>query len=93
MQLIVARSLVAGRTNQEIVDYLASEHRHHIQIKTVKWHITEIYKKVGVKNRSAFIAIYAPPASSKLEGEILKLRQQLDQLEALAKCTLPKGHA
>ena len=41
----LAMMAAKGRSNQEIADYM------HISINTVKFHLTNIYQKVGVSNR------------------------------------------
>ena len=41
----IAMMAARGKSNQEIADYL------HISINTVKFHLTGIFRKVGVNNR------------------------------------------
>lgn len=43
-------SIVDGLSNQEIAD------KRHVAIETVKGHVTNIYKKIGIKCRSKLIA-------------------------------------
>lgn len=42
----LAMLAVKNKSNQEIADYM------HISINTVKFHLSNIYQKVGVSNRS-----------------------------------------
>jgi len=54
----VALLLLQGKSNNEICDEL------HIVIQTVKFHISKLYKKASVKNRSQFIVKVLPELGS-----------------------------
>ncbi len=45
----IADLIITGKTNVEICDILK------LASQTVKFHVTQIYKKSGVKNRASFI--------------------------------------
>ena len=44
--------IVDGLSNQEIAD------RRHVAIETVKGHVTNIYRKAGIKSRAKLIATH-----------------------------------
>jgi len=48
----IAVLVAEGQTSQAIADKLGVEE------KTIKYHLTTIYKIIGVKNRATFIARY-----------------------------------
>jgi ATP/maltotriose-dependent transcriptional regulator MalT len=43
-------TIVTGQTNKEIADKL------FISEQTVKWHLHQLYQKLGVRNRTSAIA-------------------------------------
>jgi LuxR family maltose regulon positive regulatory protein len=49
-ELAILRLLAERRTNAEIADKLV------ITVGTVKWHLHNIYRKLGVRNRRAAVA-------------------------------------
>jgi len=49
-EIEVIRLLAAGRSNQEIADHM------FVALSTVKWHINNIYGKLGVKSRTEAIS-------------------------------------
>lgn len=59
----VSQYLIKGYSNQEIADELG------LNVKTVKFHLTNIYKKHGVKSRSEYMAIQT--GFKKSEREIV----------------------
>lgn len=65
---IIVLYLVGGASNKEIADVL------HISEKTVKAHITDIFKKLRIKNR--YSVIWTLPFTMKLDME--KVRVDLD---------------
>lgn len=54
----VALLVLKGKSNKEICDDLC------IVIQTVKFHISKLYKKAGVKNRSQFLIKVLPELAS-----------------------------
>jgi len=49
-QIVVALAVMTGSTNQEISEGL------DVDVKTIKWHLTNVYKKLGLKNRATLIS-------------------------------------
>ncbi len=49
---VILRSLADGSTNQELANNLL------ISINTVKFHLSNLYEKLGIKNRSQAISFY-----------------------------------
>lgn len=49
-ELEILRLIITGHTNQAIADQLI------VALSTVKWHINNIYSKLGVRTRSQAIA-------------------------------------
>lgn len=58
MQFRVFVGVLQGQTNKEIANHL------HISEKTVKFHLTCIYKRLGVKNRGAMQTKFASIAAT-----------------------------
>lgn len=59
----VIELLVKGKTNQEMADELL------VQEKTIKYHITSIYKIAGCKSRAQFIANYYSTGKFRMPGK------------------------
>lgn len=59
----VADWLVTGASNSEIADRL------FITDKTVKFHLTSIYRKAGVKSRTEYLVRYKGMGESRVEKE------------------------
>jgi DNA-binding NarL/FixJ family response regulator len=56
-ELAVARLVAAGRHNQEIADELV------LSVKTITYHLTHVYTKLGVRSRTELAAQWTAPAS------------------------------
>lgn len=59
----VIEHVIKGKTNLEIADLLG------VQEKTVKYHITTIYRIAGCKSRAQFIANYYSTGKFRLPGK------------------------
>jgi len=58
----VYERIIRGDSNTEAARYL------HIDIKTVKFHLTHIFKKIGVTSRSKLIVRHYQREIAKLKG-------------------------
>jgi DNA-binding CsgD family transcriptional regulator len=77
-ELPVARFILDGHSNLEIANLL------FVDIKAVKFHITNIYQKLSIKTRSQFIVKYLPHRQrAKDAAEIERLHAQVVTLERL----------
>jgi DNA-binding NarL/FixJ family response regulator len=63
-KLKIADYVVGGRTNLEIAFEMK------ITEKTVKDHLTQIYKKIGVKNRAELIQVF-PSKREAIEADLV----------------------
>lgn len=70
--------IVDGYSNAEIAERIS------VSEKTVKFHITSIFKKLGVRNRGSLISEY-------YKNELLKTRQEKMVLEEKIQTMLPVG--
>lgn len=77
-ELAVAKLVLKGMSSQEI-----SKERF-TAVKTTKFHITEIYRKCGVKTRAQLLCKFLPQlALSNMADEIERLQAHIAELERL----------
>ncbi len=62
-ELRVARLAAAGRSNREIADELV------VTVKTVEYHLTNAYKKLGIRRRGELPAAVGEPTADADEGD------------------------
>jgi LuxR family transcriptional regulator, maltose regulon positive regulatory protein len=53
----VARLVVAGRSNPEVAEELG------LSRKTVEWHLSRVYRKLGARSRAELAALLRPPSA------------------------------
>lgn len=61
----VINGLANGKSNQEIADEIL------VAEKTVRWHLTKIYRKAGVKNRMQMVLWLGEKQKAELIREIV----------------------
>ncbi len=85
----VINYLKQGMLNKEIADKLC------VSEKTIKFHLTKIYKKAGVKSRGEFIAkeggTYFPPAIQKEIKESFLPKKESTMLEGGSRPVNPQA--
>ncbi len=80
----VAELVSKGLSNKEVANQL------FVTEKTVKFHLTNIYKKMNVKSRAQLI-VWCLPHLGFVESEAQ--REQNAQVQAAAAATIPAGSA
>lgn len=58
-QLAVARAIAAGKSNQQVARDL------YITVKTVEYHVSQIFTKLGIDDRTEIAALFASKPASK----------------------------
>lgn len=87
-EMAVVENVVIGLSNKEAAENL------FVTEKTIKFHLTKIYKKLNVKSRAQLIVKYGEPKSdlsvdqakrhtSDILRKILKVKNDLDRIEGI----------
>lgn len=76
-QIPVALWVIQGASNKYV------GHKLHISEKTVKFHLTNIYKKVGVKSRCALIFWAENIHKSTLPSGVLETPEEIPEPQAM----------
>lgn len=82
----VAELVSKGLSNKEVANQL------FVTEKTVKFHLTNIYKKMSVKSRAQLI-VWCLPHIGFIENEVLADQRQDAQAQNRQETTIPAGNA
>lgn len=77
----IVRHLVAGASAREIGEKM------YISTKTVKWHLTRIYRKLNVKNKTHLMALFTTTRdiNEELAGDLEEIRSMLHGIDEAVK--------
>ena len=64
----VARLVATGRSNRDVAAELM------VSVKTVEFHLTRIYARLGVRSRGQLAALVASGGDARLSGDDLRTR-------------------
>ena len=88
----VALYILRGISNKEIQEAFAKEKGINVEMKTIKFHIGNLYSKTWVSSRSQFIVKFLTPQIKKLVSkEVDSLKAHVEHLNEMIGLDLPKG--